>query len=148
MLVPEDRYDEVKSLAQAAIAKYTLGASLDEGSRLGPLVSAAQRDRVMGFIQQGMAEGAGFWDAGTTTAARNETTPETTPDAPLGAARAQLHENYIIAQTARGMVIVDQHAARRQTEACRVQASEPHQTHRSQPSHRGMHRAWHQSDAA
>lgn len=32
-------------------------------------------------------------------------------DRPLGAARAQVHENYIIAQTATGMVIVDQHAA-------------------------------------
>ena len=32
-------------------------------------------------------------------------------DFPLGAARAQLHENWIVAQTADGMVIVDQHAA-------------------------------------
>lgn len=32
-------------------------------------------------------------------------------DQPLGAARAQIHENYIIAQSTRGLVIVDQHAA-------------------------------------
>ena len=32
-------------------------------------------------------------------------------EAPLGAARAQVHENYIIAQTRDGIVIVDQHAA-------------------------------------
>ncbi len=32
-------------------------------------------------------------------------------DLPLGAARGQVHENYIIAQTKDGMVIVDQHAA-------------------------------------
>ena len=32
-------------------------------------------------------------------------------DRPLGAARTQLHENYIVAQTRDGMVIVDQHAA-------------------------------------
>ncbi len=33
------------------------------------------------------------------------------PDQPLGAARALLHENFIIAQTRDGLVIVDQHAA-------------------------------------
>lgn len=32
-------------------------------------------------------------------------------DYPLGAARAQLHDNYIVAQTAQGVIIVDQHAA-------------------------------------
>jgi len=58
MLVPAKRYIEVKALAQAAIAKFTLGASLDENTRLGPLVSAAQRDRVLGFIRQGLEEGA------------------------------------------------------------------------------------------
>jgi DNA mismatch repair protein MutL len=33
------------------------------------------------------------------------------PDSPLGVARAQLHETYVVAQTADGIVIVDQHAA-------------------------------------
>ncbi|MGP3698396.1 DNA mismatch repair endonuclease MutL [Rhodobacter sp. NSM] len=45
-------------------------------------------------------------------AARVEEPPaETAEDRPLGAARAQIHGNWIVAQTATGMVIVDQHAA-------------------------------------
>jgi len=58
MLVPESKYDEVKKIAQSVFAKYTLGPSLDENTRLGPLVSAAQRDRVLDFIQLGLKEGA------------------------------------------------------------------------------------------
>ena len=58
MLVPESRYDEVKSLLKTGIAKYPLGSSLDESTRLGPLITATQRERVTGFIQQGLKEGA------------------------------------------------------------------------------------------
>jgi DNA mismatch repair protein MutL len=55
------------------------------------------------------APAPGFAEA---PAARVEPLPPASDDTrPLGAARAQLHENYIIAQTAQGMVIVDQHAA-------------------------------------
>ena len=66
MLVPASRYEEVKSLAQAAIAKFNVGPSLDESSRLGPLVSAAQRDRVLGFIKTGIDEGADVIAGGAT----------------------------------------------------------------------------------
>ena len=58
MLIPAARYDEVKALAQAAIAKFSVGPSFDETSKLGPLVSATQRDRVIGFIKTGIEEGA------------------------------------------------------------------------------------------
>ena len=58
MLVPASRYEQVKTLAQAAIAKFNVGPSLEEGSKLGPLVSANQRERVLGFIRTGIEEGA------------------------------------------------------------------------------------------
>ncbi|MFI8423059.1 aldehyde dehydrogenase family protein [Streptomyces sp. NPDC085479] len=52
MLVPAERYEEAVALAAEAAAKYT------PGERLGPLVSARQRDRVRGYIEQGIEEGA------------------------------------------------------------------------------------------
>ncbi|NEC78411.1 aldehyde dehydrogenase family protein [Streptomyces sp. SID7958] len=50
MLVHRDQYDEAVGLAAAAAAKY--------GDRIGPLVNAGQRDRVRGYIEKGVAEGA------------------------------------------------------------------------------------------
>ena len=58
MLVPASRYNDVKTLAQAIIGKFSVGPSLVETSKLGPLVSAAQRDRVLGFIKMGIDEGS------------------------------------------------------------------------------------------
>ncbi|MGW5421078.1 aldehyde dehydrogenase family protein [Streptomyces sp. NPDC003943] len=52
MLVHTDRYEEAVALAAAAVAKYV------PGERVGPLVNAKQRDRVRGYIEQGLAEGA------------------------------------------------------------------------------------------
>lgn len=58
LLVPESRYDDAAALAVAAVAAYAPGDPLDDKTRLGPLVSSAQRERVRDFIRQGMAEGA------------------------------------------------------------------------------------------
>jgi aldehyde dehydrogenase (NAD+) len=58
MLVPRERLAEVEELAAAAAEGFTPGDPLDPGTRLGPLVSATQRERVRGYIAKGEAEGA------------------------------------------------------------------------------------------
>lgn len=58
LLVPESRYDEAAALAAAAVSAYAPGDPLDDKTRLGPIVSAVQRERVRDFIRQGSAEGA------------------------------------------------------------------------------------------
>ncbi|WP_197387840.1 aldehyde dehydrogenase family protein [Ralstonia pseudosolanacearum] len=58
MLVPRARYEEVKALARQFAATYVPGDPAQETTRLGPLISAAQRDRVLGYIRKGLEEGA------------------------------------------------------------------------------------------
>ena len=65
LLVPADRMDEAAELAAATAAGFTVGPADDAGSRLGPLVSQAQWDRVQGYIQTGIDEGATLVTGGT-----------------------------------------------------------------------------------
>jgi acyl-CoA reductase-like NAD-dependent aldehyde dehydrogenase len=58
LFVPAERFDEVMSGLAAAAAAAQLGPGLDPGTQLGPLVSAEQHERVMGYIEAGRAEGA------------------------------------------------------------------------------------------
>jgi len=57
MLVPKERHDEAVAIAKKTAEGFAVGDPL-AGSELGPLVSEAQRDRVRGYIQKGIEEGA------------------------------------------------------------------------------------------
>jgi acyl-CoA reductase-like NAD-dependent aldehyde dehydrogenase len=58
MLVPRERLPEVEMIAKAVAEATTVGDPFEESSRLGPLVSDVQRERVRGYIQKGIDEGA------------------------------------------------------------------------------------------
>jgi aldehyde dehydrogenase (NAD+) len=58
MLLPRSRYDEGVELVSAAMAAVPYGDPNDSGVLMGPLVSARQRDRVLGYIARGQEEGA------------------------------------------------------------------------------------------
>ena len=58
MLVPRDRLADAERIAAAKAERYRVGDPLAEGTNLGPLISDAQRQRVRGYIEQGIAEGA------------------------------------------------------------------------------------------
>jgi len=58
MLVPRSRLAEVEEKAKAAAEGFSPGNSLEATTSLGPLASAMQRDRVRGYIEKGISEGA------------------------------------------------------------------------------------------
>lgn len=58
LLVPQHRYEEVAGLALRHAAAYVPENPLNSQTRVGPLVSAGQRERVLEYIRSGIAEGA------------------------------------------------------------------------------------------
>jgi aldehyde dehydrogenase (NAD+) len=58
LLVPRSRYDEAVDLAAAGFAGVSYGDPTDPANLMGPLISARQRDRVLGYIATGRDEGA------------------------------------------------------------------------------------------
>ncbi|WP_138935520.1 DNA mismatch repair endonuclease MutL [Roseovarius arcticus] len=96
--------------ASSTVAAGTLGAFTPEqtGARVYQMDRPSHQARAASYA----AQAPGFADMAGDYSARSEPEPVDVPmNMPLGAARAQVHENYIIAQTEDGIVIVDQHAA-------------------------------------
>ncbi|HUP25516.1 MAG TPA: aldehyde dehydrogenase family protein [Thermoanaerobaculia bacterium] len=58
MLVPRSRHDEAVEIARKAAESFTLTDPVQVTGRLGPLISETQRDRVRGYIEKGIEEGA------------------------------------------------------------------------------------------
>jgi aldehyde dehydrogenase (NAD+) len=58
MLVPRQRLAEAEEIAKATAETFTPGDPFEPASRLGPLVSETQRERVRGYIGKGIEEGA------------------------------------------------------------------------------------------
>jgi aldehyde dehydrogenase (NAD+) len=68
--VPRSRLADVERIARTTAMTFTVGDPFAEGTRLGPLISATQLDRVRGYINKGVEEGATLVTGG--------------PDAPVG----------------------------------------------------------------
>ncbi len=100
--------------ASTTVAGETLGAfrAPPENPRVYQMDRPAPQGRI--FLEENSQENSNFLGGFAEAASARIEPAEEVPEAaelPLGAARAQLHENFILAQTSDGMVIVDAHAA-------------------------------------
>jgi aldehyde dehydrogenase (NAD+) len=73
MLVPKSRMAEAIEIARATAAKAVPGNPADENTRLGPVVSQLQYDKIQSLIQAGIDEGATLVAGGTGKPAGLET---------------------------------------------------------------------------
>lgn len=58
VLAPRNRYDEVVDAFTALAGSLTVGDAADPATQIGPMATAAQRERVESYIAKGAAEGA------------------------------------------------------------------------------------------
>ena len=65
MLLPRSRYDEGVEILSAMYEGVVVGDPQKPETLSGPVISAKQRDRVLGYIQRGMDEGAKLIVGGT-----------------------------------------------------------------------------------
>ena len=67
LFAPAERFDEIVSALADRAASTPLGPGLDPATQLGPLISAEQQSRVLGYIDSGRADGAELVTGGAAT---------------------------------------------------------------------------------
>jgi acyl-CoA reductase-like NAD-dependent aldehyde dehydrogenase len=58
LVVPRDRYDDVVDVARTMLGSVAYGDPADPGTMMGPLISARQREKVAGYVDRAIADGA------------------------------------------------------------------------------------------
>ncbi len=94
MIVPRSRLPEVERTARAAAEAYSVGDPFTPGTRMGPVISASQRDRVRHLIHEGIDEGAALITGG--------------PDAPDGLDRGFFVRPTVFSDVRPDMVIAQE----------------------------------------